>query len=119
MLYSFLLIFLYYCKEYDSNDVCDLEDTGWNSDNFLCFLGVTASRGTSGNAALLCRTNLRGQCFVTGGEGTLRVWKVTADTKQAEAVDVKFGLIKRHIISMVVMYHTEEFSVTNSWKCVL
>lgn len=36
------------------------------------------------------------------------MWKVSADRKQAEAVDVKFGLIKRHIICMVVMYHTEE-----------
>ncbi|XP_021919910.1 cilia- and flagella-associated protein 52 isoform X2 [Zootermopsis nevadensis] len=74
----------------------------WNIEKEEVLCGVTASRGTSGNAALLCCTNLRGQCFVTGGEGTLRVWKVIADTKQAEAVDVKFGLIKRHIISMVI-----------------
>jgi hypothetical protein len=57
---------------------------------------------------LVCCTNLHGQCFITGGEGTLRVWKVIADRRKAEAVDVKFGLIKRHIICMVVMYHNEE-----------
>jgi hypothetical protein len=35
------------------------------------------------------------------------VWKVIPDGKQAEAVDVKFGLIRRHIISVVVMYQKE------------
>jgi hypothetical protein len=66
-----------------------------------------ASRRASGKPALLCRTNLRGQCFVTGGDGTSRVWKIIPDKKQAEAVDVKFGLIKRNIVSMAVTYPYE------------
>jgi len=77
-----------------------------NSVLYLCFSGATASRRASGKPALLCRTNLRGQCFVTGGDGISRVWKVVPDKKQAEAVDVKFGLVKRNIISMAVIYQS-------------
>jgi len=73
---------------------------------YLCFLGAAASRRASGKPALLCRTNLRGQCFVTGGDGISRVWKVIPEKKQAEAVDVKFGLVKRNIISMAVIYQS-------------
>jgi hypothetical protein len=43
---------------------------------------------------------------VTGGNGISRVWKVVPDRKQAEAVDVKFGLVKRNIISMAVIYQS-------------
>jgi hypothetical protein len=52
--------------------------------------------------------NLRGLCFSTAGEGMLRLWKVIPGRRQLEAVDVKFGLIKRHIVCMVVMYLHKE-----------
>jgi hypothetical protein len=77
-----------------------LLDSVW----YFCFSGAVASQRASGKPALLCRTNLRGQCFVTGGDGTSRVWKIIPDKKQAETMDVKFGLIKRTIVSIVVMY---------------
>ncbi|XP_069692192.1 cilia- and flagella-associated protein 52 isoform X2 [Periplaneta americana] len=74
----------------------------WNIEKGEALCGALASRGTSGDATVLCRTNLRGLCFLTGGKGTLRAWKVLPDKRQTDAVDVKFGLIKRHIICMVV-----------------
>lgn len=82
------------------------------------FPGAVASCRTSGSAVLLCRTNLRGHCFSTGGEGTLRLWKVIPDRRQLETVDVKFGLIKRHIICIVVMYLHEEWKLFTFHKIV-
>ncbi|KAJ4443744.1 hypothetical protein ANN_05522 [Periplaneta americana] len=76
----------------------------WNIEKGEALCGALASRGTSGDATVLCRTNLRGLCFLTGGKGTLRAWKVLPDKRQTDAVDVKFGLIKRHIICMVVKH---------------
>ena len=32
----------------------------------------------------------------------MRVWKILAEQRQANAVDVKFGLVKRHIVCMAV-----------------
>ncbi|PNF16695.1 Cilia- and flagella-associated protein 52 [Cryptotermes secundus] len=74
----------------------------WNVEKGEAVCGAVANCGTSGSAVLLCRTNLRGHCFITGGEGTLRLWKVIPDRRQLETVDVKFGLIKRHIICIVI-----------------
>jgi hypothetical protein len=46
------------------------------------------------------------------------LWKVIPDRRQLEAMDVKFGLIKRHIICIVVMYLHEEWNMFTFHKFV-
>ncbi|PSN40467.1 hypothetical protein C0J52_11619 [Blattella germanica] len=74
----------------------------WNIEKGEALCGTMATQGTQGDALLLCRTNVRGLCFVTGGEGSMRVWKIMPEQRQVHAMDVKFGLVKRKIICIVV-----------------
>ncbi|XP_066999965.2 cilia- and flagella-associated protein 52 [Anabrus simplex] len=74
----------------------------WDVQGSEAVCGSLASTSTSGDALVLCGTTRRGLCFLSGGENTLRVWKINPDKRNVTTLDVKFGMIKRHITCIVV-----------------
>lgn len=70
--------------------------------------GSFASSETSGNAYTITRTNIRDQCFVTGGDRTLKVWRINRETRKVYGVDVKVGKLKRSINCIVIDERDED-----------
>ncbi|KAK6624062.1 hypothetical protein RUM44_010920 [Polyplax serrata] len=66
----------------------------------LC--GGYASGSSTGNASTLCRTNRRGNCFLTAGDKTLRYWTIDPKRRKAFPNEVNFNKIKRLIHCMVM-----------------
>ncbi|XP_001607842.2 cilia- and flagella-associated protein 52 [Nasonia vitripennis] len=71
-----------------------------NKNDALC--GSFASTEIAGNAYTIRRTNLRDQCFVTGGDRTLKVWRINQETRKVYGVDVKVGKLRRCINCIVI-----------------
>ncbi|CAD6241390.1 GSCOCG00002716001-RA-CDS [Cotesia congregata] len=64
---------------------------------FLIFAGAFASTDITGNAVTLARANLRDRCFLTGGDGTLRIWQIDPDARKVYGSYIKVGKIRRCI----------------------
>ncbi|XP_033214213.1 cilia- and flagella-associated protein 52 isoform X2 [Belonocnema kinseyi] len=56
----------------------------------------------SGSAWTIRRTNMRDQCFISGGENTLKVWRMNPETRKLYGMNVKVGKIKRSINCVVI-----------------
>ncbi|XP_049833353.1 cilia- and flagella-associated protein 52-like [Schistocerca gregaria] len=74
----------------------------WDIKESKALCGCEASRGTAGIAIVLCPANIRGVCFITGGQGTIRAWKIDRKKRQVSVLDVKLGMIRRHVICIVI-----------------
>ncbi|KAJ0177488.1 hypothetical protein K1T71_007497 [Dendrolimus kikuchii] len=58
---------------------------------------AAAAKLTTGDAVTLTTLNLRVNSFVTGGDSTLRVWNVRAESKNLDVVDVALGKLRRSV----------------------
>lgn len=45
---------------------------------------------------------MRDQCFISGGENTLKVWRINPETRKVYGMNVKVGKIKRSINCIVI-----------------
>ncbi|XP_011860734.1 PREDICTED: cilia- and flagella-associated protein 52 [Vollenhovia emeryi] len=64
--------------------------------------GLFASNDTSGNAHNVTRTHLHGECFVTSGDRTLKIWRIEAEKRRVHGLDVEVGKLKRLVNCVVV-----------------
>lgn len=71
----------------------------------LC--GTVASKGTQGQATTICITNKRAACFVTAGEGNLRVWRINHEQRKLIGLDVNVAKLKRTVTCMAINYKDE------------
>lgn len=78
-----------------------------NAKEALC--GSYASDRTSGDALTLSPMNLRGPCFMTGGECTLKVWTLNTVDRNLHSMNVSLGKIKR-IITCIQIDYKDEFA---------
>ncbi|XP_023314400.1 cilia- and flagella-associated protein 52-like [Trichogramma pretiosum] len=72
----------------------------------LC--GTFASTEIAGNAYTITRANLRDRCFVTGGDGTLKVWRIDPEARKVLCTDVKMGKLRRCINCLAIDQRDEE-----------
>ncbi|CAB0032984.1 unnamed protein product [Trichogramma brassicae] len=79
---------------------------GRDDGNPLC--GTFASTEIAGNAYTISRANLRDRCFATGGDGTLKVWRIDPDARKVLCTDVKMGKLRRCINCLAVDQRDEE-----------
>ncbi|XP_012271661.1 cilia- and flagella-associated protein 52 [Orussus abietinus] len=80
----------------------------WDVNKNEAICGSFASSETSGNAFTITKTNLRDQCFVTGGENTLKVWRINPESRKVYGMNVKVGKLKRSINCIVINEKDEE-----------
>ncbi|KAJ8682769.1 hypothetical protein QAD02_018561 [Eretmocerus hayati] len=71
-----------------------------NKNDAIC--GCFASTEIAGNAYAIHRMNVRDLCFMTGGDRTLKVWRINVETRKVYGVDVKMGKLRRSINCVVV-----------------
>nr|CAD7432825.1 unnamed protein product [Timema monikensis] len=74
----------------------------WDVEARDAMCGNLSNTGTSGDAAVLCTTNQRGLCFVSGGINNLRVWTINPKLRNLQVVEVALGMIRRNIRCMVI-----------------
>ncbi|KAI4470193.1 wd-40 repeat protein [Holotrichia oblita] len=72
----------------------------WDVQDGQPLCGNSASRGVQGDATVLCKTNRREACFLTGGDGTLIVWCIDRQGRNVRGVDVALSKLKRVITCM-------------------
>ncbi|KAJ1527986.1 hypothetical protein ONE63_007914 [Megalurothrips usitatus] len=64
--------------------------------------GYHATRATAGDALTLKHSNQRSSVFMSGGEGSLRVWHVNPEKRCVRAVDVQLSKVKRNIFCISI-----------------
>lgn len=69
--------------------------------------GSFASNDTSGNAYNITKTHLHGECFVTAGDRTLKIWRIEAEKRRVRNLDVEVGKLKR-IINCIAVDERDE-----------
>lgn len=69
--------------------------------------GSFASNETSGDAYNVVRMHLHGECFVSGGDRTLKIWRIDAEKRKVHGLDVGVGKLKRLINCIAVDYKDE------------
>lgn len=69
-----------------------------NAGEPLC--GGAASKGVQGEATVVCTTNRRSPCFLTAGDGNLKVWRIDVNARNVRGVDVKVSKLRRMIVCM-------------------
>ncbi|KYN02582.1 PREDICTED: cilia- and flagella-associated protein 52 [Cyphomyrmex costatus] len=74
----------------------------WDVEKNSLICGSFASNDTSGNAYNLTRTHLHGECFVTAGDRTLKIWWIEAGKRRVHNLDVEVGKLKRLINCIAV-----------------
>ncbi|GLV43741.1 uncharacterized protein CBL_06935 [Carabus blaptoides fortunei] len=74
----------------------------WDIERNKAEYGAPASKGTQGEATVICVTNRREQCFVTAGEETLIVWKIEQASRKLCSIDVNVSKLKRKVLCMVM-----------------
>ncbi|XP_043280984.1 cilia- and flagella-associated protein 52 [Venturia canescens] len=74
----------------------------WDVFNNEAICGSVASNETAGNAFTIARMNIRDQCFITGGDTTLKVWRINPETRKVFGVNVKVGKLRRTVNCIVV-----------------
>lgn len=79
----------------------------WNVEAGALLSGTEASQGSKGEATCLCSCNIRGECFVSGGDGNLIVWGVDVVARSITGFDVNMSKLKR-IIYCIEMNERDE-----------
>ncbi|XP_071650715.1 cilia- and flagella-associated protein 52 [Temnothorax longispinosus] len=74
----------------------------WDVRKSSLICGSFASNDTSGNANNITRTNLHGECFVTAGDRTLKIWRIEAEKRRMHNLDVEVGKLKRLVNCVAV-----------------
>ncbi|XP_020710448.2 cilia- and flagella-associated protein 52 [Athalia rosae] len=74
----------------------------WDVNQGDAMCGSFASTEIAGDAWTITRTNLRDLCFITGGDRTLKVWRINCETRKVYGVNVKVGKLRRSINCIVV-----------------
>lgn len=74
----------------------------WDVNNKLALCGAYASTEIAGNALTIARTNIRDQCFITGGDGTLKVWHIDPEARKVHGINIKVGKLRRCINCIAV-----------------
>ncbi|KAI4494894.1 hypothetical protein M0804_001095 [Polistes exclamans] len=91
------------CFTLDSNYLISLggRDDGnvviWDVQNNHAMCGSFASNEIAGNTYTITRMNTHGECFLTGGDRTLKVWRIDSKRRKVYGVNVKVGKLKRSI----------------------
>lgn len=70
-------------------------------------LGLYASNEISGDAYNIVSTNIHAGYFVTGGDRTMKIWRINAERKKVHGIDVEVGKLKR-IINCIVISEKDE-----------
>ncbi|RZF37372.1 hypothetical protein LSTR_LSTR009723 [Laodelphax striatellus] len=81
-------------------DDCNI--LAWSIERKEVICGSFSSSRIAGDALTLCATNLRGECFLSGGESNLKIWVLDAQARNFKSRDVLLGKIKRNITCMQV-----------------
>lgn len=71
-------------------------------ENFGVLSGALATSDIAGNAYTICRSNMRPEYFVTGGDRTIKIWQFNAGSKKMHGTDAKLGKLRRVITCLVV-----------------
>lgn len=50
----------------------------------------------------IARANIHERCFVTAGDGTFKLWRISTKDRRIHGVDVKVGKIKRTINCLII-----------------
>ncbi|XP_028046333.1 cilia- and flagella-associated protein 52 isoform X2 [Monomorium pharaonis] len=79
----------------------------WDVQKNSLICGSFASNDTSGNAYNVTRTHLHGECFVTAGDRTLKIWWIEAEKRRMHGLDVEVGKLKR-LINCVAVNEMDE-----------
>ncbi|KAK2579213.1 hypothetical protein KPH14_008184 [Odynerus spinipes] len=74
----------------------------WDVRNNDAMCGSFASNEIAGNTYTISRMTAHGECFLTGGDRTLKVWRIDAKRRKVHGVDVKVGKLRRSINCIVV-----------------
>ncbi|XP_039306086.1 cilia- and flagella-associated protein 52 [Solenopsis invicta] len=74
----------------------------WDVQKNSLICGSFASNDTSGNAYNVTRTHLHGECFITSGDRTLKIWRIEAEKRRIHGLDVEVGKLKRLINCVAV-----------------
>ncbi|XP_018350730.1 PREDICTED: cilia- and flagella-associated protein 52 isoform X2 [Trachymyrmex septentrionalis] len=74
----------------------------WDVQKNSLICGSFASNDTSGNAYNVTRMHLHGECFVSAGDRTLKIWWIQAEKRRVHNLDVEVGKLKRLINCVVV-----------------
>ncbi|KOC68786.1 WD repeat-containing protein 16 [Habropoda laboriosa] len=74
----------------------------WDVENGSPLSGTFAGSEAFGNARTIARTNLCETAFLTGGDGTFKLWRVNSKDRKLGGIDVKLGKIKRAINCLIV-----------------
>ncbi|KAK0095663.1 hypothetical protein PV326_007707 [Microctonus aethiopoides] len=69
----------------------------WDIQKNMPICGIYASTEIAGNALTIARTNNRDQCFLTGGDGTLKVWHINSNARKVIGTNIKVGKLRRSI----------------------
>ncbi|KAI4499977.1 hypothetical protein M0802_004847 [Mischocyttarus mexicanus] len=91
------------CFTSDSNYLISLggRDDGnvviWDVKNNQAMCGSFASNEIAGNTYTITRMNIHGECFLTGGDRTLKVWRIDSKKRKVYGMNVKVGKLKRSI----------------------
>ncbi|KAF7402973.1 hypothetical protein HZH66_005240 [Vespula vulgaris] len=96
------------CFTLDSNYLISLggRDDGnvviWDVRNNDAMCGSFASNEIAGNTYTITRMNTHGECFLTGGDRTLKVWRIDSKRRKVYGVNVKVGKLRRSINCIVI-----------------
>ncbi|KAG5310590.1 CFA52 protein, partial [Acromyrmex insinuator] len=74
----------------------------WDVKKNSLICGSIASNDTSGNAYSITKTHLHGECFVSAGDRTLKLWWIEAEKRRMHNLEVEMGKLKRLINCIVV-----------------
>ncbi|KAG5329830.1 CFA52 protein, partial [Acromyrmex charruanus] len=74
----------------------------WDVKKNSLICGAIATNDTSGDAYNITKTHLHGECFVSAGDRTLKIWWIEAEKRQMHNLDVEMGKLKRLINCIVV-----------------
>ncbi len=85
----------------------------WDMARYAAICGSPASSDSSGVTLSLAYLHKSDIQFVTGGNGTLRVWELNAEKRKIRATDCQTGQIKR-IVKCIAVDENDEFMYCGS-----
>jgi WD40 repeat protein len=80
----------------------------WDMETMAAICGSPASSDSSGVTLSLTYLNKNNLRFVTGGNGTLRVWELNPETRKVRPTDCQTGQIKR-IVKCITVDENDEY----------
>ncbi|KAL5019283.1 hypothetical protein ScPMuIL_005005 [Solemya velum] len=69
----------------------------WNVEKKEALCGHSAQTESAGNTCCVCFSNVSDTLFVTGGDGTLRIWELDVQNRKIHPTDVTMGQLKRQV----------------------